>query len=302
MSDRDNLQNLKEHILKDYPRLDKSSHFTFRCHPGVPCFNECCGDINIFLTPYDIVRLKQHLGITSTEFLARYTISPFDKNLKYPVLLLQMNDDENKSCPFVSKQGCEVYENRPWACRMYPLGLAQPGETSAELDSEFYFLLKESMCKGHLEDHDQTVGEWVEDQGIEQYNQMGEDFKNLTTHEFFMEGNDLDPKQIEMFFLAVYDVDRFRKFVFETSFLEKFDIDEQTQTRLREDDLELLKLGMNWLRFSVFKEPTLRIRPEVVKATKEEMQRRAAERARIERVVKQRLYNEDLGDDAIKDK
>jgi Fe-S-cluster containining protein len=120
------IERLKEEILKDYERLNEKSEFRFACHPGVPCFNDCCGDVNIFLTPYDIIRLKNNLGIPSGEFLSEYTVSPFDKNLKYPVILLKMNDDEKKSCPFVGENGCGVYEDRPWACRMYPLGLASP--------------------------------------------------------------------------------------------------------------------------------------------------------------------------------
>jgi len=55
-----------------------------------------------------------------------------DKNLQYPVILLQMRDNEKKSCPFVTAEGCSVYPDRPWACRMYPLGLASPNSTAAK--------------------------------------------------------------------------------------------------------------------------------------------------------------------------
>ena len=125
------IEKLKETILKEYPRLNLDSQFRFKCHKDVPCFNSCCGDVNIFLTPYDIIRLKNRLGITSGEFLAKYTISPFDENTKYPVILLKMEDNERKSCPFVSEAGCTVYEDRPWPCRMYPLGMASPKDERA---------------------------------------------------------------------------------------------------------------------------------------------------------------------------
>jgi len=52
----DSIQNLKEEIMKEYPRLTRDDTFTFACHPGVSCFNQCCRDVNIFLTPYDIIR------------------------------------------------------------------------------------------------------------------------------------------------------------------------------------------------------------------------------------------------------
>ena len=46
--------------------------FCFRCHPEVSCFNRCCRNLNLFLYPYDVVRLKQCLGLTSDEFLDEY--------------------------------------------------------------------------------------------------------------------------------------------------------------------------------------------------------------------------------------
>ena len=54
-------------------RLGPDSRFTFRCHKDVKCFTQCCRGINIILTPYDIIRLKNRLGLSSGEFLAVYT-------------------------------------------------------------------------------------------------------------------------------------------------------------------------------------------------------------------------------------
>ena len=57
--------------------------FYFSCHPGIDCFTQCCQDVNILLTPYDIARMKNRLGMTSTEFLERHT-----KTLIAPATLL----------------------------------------------------------------------------------------------------------------------------------------------------------------------------------------------------------------------
>ena len=127
------IKQLKQEILKSYPRLSEKSSFRFACHPGVPCFNDCCADVNITLTPFDIARLRKSLGISSGEFLSRYTVSELDESLTYPVISLKMNPDHKKSCPFVGEDGCRVYEGRPWACRMYPLGSASPMEGSRSL-------------------------------------------------------------------------------------------------------------------------------------------------------------------------
>lgn len=269
------IQKLKEEILKEYPRLDKDSEFAFACHPGVPCFNNCCADVNIFLTPYDIIRLKNRLGITSAEFLSKYTISPFDKNLKFPVVLLAMDETDKKACQFVTPDGCSVYEDRPWACRMYPLGLASPKDSQAALNNEFYFLLKEGACKGFAEKKTQTVAEWLRDQGIEEYDLMGEEWKDLTLHDFFeRKGNALTTKQVEMFFMVCYNLDTFRDFVFGSTFFEKFIVDENTQKKIKEDDVELLRFGYQWLRFSLFGESTLKVEPEIMAAKEAELKAR----------------------------
>ncbi|MBI5583589.1 MAG: hypothetical protein HY892_07175, partial [Deltaproteobacteria bacterium] len=46
--------------------------FSFACHSDLACFNECCRDLKLVLTPYDILRLKKHLGLPSMDFLDRY--------------------------------------------------------------------------------------------------------------------------------------------------------------------------------------------------------------------------------------
>lgn len=266
------IENLKEAILKEYPRLNLNSEFTFRCHPGVACFNACCADVNIFLTPYDIIRLKTRLGITSEQFLKKYTIAPFDVNLKFPILMLKMDETEKKPCPFVTQDGCGVYEDRPWACRMYPLGLASPSENSQELDKEFYFLLEESICKGFDSDRKIAVKDWLTDQGISDYNKMGEYFKELTTHKFFIEGGNLPPEKTEMFFTVCYNTDKFRSFLFESSFFDKFSVADDIKAKLKSDDIELLKFGYNWLKFSLFGERTMTVRTDVLEAKKKEIE------------------------------
>ncbi|MCP4580838.1 MAG: YkgJ family cysteine cluster protein [candidate division Zixibacteria bacterium] len=265
------IENLKEAILKEYPRLDIDSEFEFKCHPGVACFNDCCGDVNIFLTPYDIIRLKNRLGITSEDFLKKHTLTPFDKNLPYPIVLLQMQENEKKSCPFVGETGCQVYEDRPWACRMYPLGLASPAEDNKQVDKEFYFLLKESVCKGFDSDRKITVSGWLKDQGIEDYNEMGEYFKDITLSKFFQDEKNLTPKKLEMFFTVCYNIDMFHKFLFESSFFDKFEIDDATKAKIKDDDVELLKFGYQWLRFALFGENTITVKGDVLQAKKTEL-------------------------------
>jgi Fe-S-cluster containining protein len=246
-------QRLQEKILADHPRLGPDDRFTFACHPGVSCYNKCCGDVNIFLSPYDVLRLKKRLGMASSEFLEKHALMPVQKDMKTPVVVLRMNDDEAKSCPFLTDAGCGLYTDRPWPCRMYPLGLAAQKDTpDGWRGDRFHFLLREAMCKGHGEAREWTVREW----------------KELTLHKFFEEGGTLAPEKMHMFFTACYDLDRFREFVFDSTLLKRFEMDEDFVEELRYDDDALLRFAFLWLRFSLFGEPTMKPKQGVVEAYK----------------------------------
>lgn len=255
-----------DEIVKKAKRLYLDDQFTFRCGQDLDCFTHCCSDVAIVLTPYDVLRMKRALKMDSSEFLEKYTILPFTKDQKVPVVLLNMSG-EGKRCPFASANGCAVYANRPWACRMYPLGVAEPKNPNPE-DKRFYFLLKEDICHGHEKGRAMTVREWIENQGIEEYDMMGASFKDLMLHDFWEKGETLTPRKMEMYHMALFDIDRFRRFVFESSFLEKFIVDEARVEAMREDDEELLDFAAQWLRFSLFGDKTMKMKPEVVEGHK----------------------------------
>ncbi len=256
------LDALKKTILEDYPRLNADAKFKFSCHPGVSCFNSCCADVNIFLTPYDVLRLKNHLGISSQEFLDKYTQLVADRKQQLPAVQLRMTETDTMHCFFVDpEKGCTVYENRPWSCRMYPVGQASPSESEEEIQ-KFYFILKEDICRGFEDGKEWTISEWMKNQGVERYDEFGEMFKDIAFHKFFEQGKVLTPQKVEMFFLASYNLDRFRDFITDTTFLERFEIDEELLESIMKDDEELLKFGFQWIKFSLFGEKTIKIKSQ----------------------------------------
>ncbi len=258
------MESLKDAILNEAPRFTENDKFSFTCHKALDCFTRCCADVNILLTPYDILRMKNSLGISSDEFLYKYTFVPFNDQQRMPVVVLKMQDDEHKRCPFVSDEGCAIYDDRPWSCRMYPLGFASPKEGADSKETEFYFVMEEGDCNGFVGGKEMTVGEWLEDQGIIEYNEMGEYFKELSLHDFFSKGGTLEPEKMEMFYTACYSLDKFRRFIFESSFLSNFEIEPELVESIRSDEVELMKFSFKWLRFSLFNEPLIKIRKEVV--------------------------------------
>ncbi len=71
--------------------------------------------------------------------------------------------------------------------------------------------------------------------------------------------------------MACYDLDRFRRFVFESSFLDVYNVDAKVLEKIQEDDIELYKLAMQWLEHGLLGRQALEVKPEVIKAKKQEL-------------------------------
>ena len=196
----------------------KDTAFRFACRKDLPCFTRCCANLDLVITPYDVLRLKNRLGIPSDNFLERYTTCHIDGNYGVPLVKLNMNADEKRTCPFVSPEGCIVYEDRPSVCRLYPLGRAASNSQGLDRTGEYYFLVKESHCLGFNEEKKWTIKEWLMDQGLDEYNAMNDAFIAITTGRQAHKMKKLSDPQLQMYYMAGYSLDDFRRFVFETSF------------------------------------------------------------------------------------
>jgi uncharacterized protein len=215
-----------------------SSPFQFACNDMLPCFTQCCRDVNIYLTPYDILRLRKALNAGSSEFLAKYTRSFLAKTVNIPVVQLMM-DPATLACPFVSEEGCTVYNDRPWACRMFPLDLSSK-------DGEFRLIAGRERCKGLLERSMKTAGEWLDGQGVARYAEMDTEF-HFVMPKRFVPGAPMNEGLGRVLFMA-YDLDRFADLMKEGGILKYYEIDEGTLARAAEDGEELLKLAFRYIR------------------------------------------------------
>ena len=248
MTDQDNMAQIAP------MRVGLKNRFKFKCHPGVSCFTKCCRGINIILTPYDVILLKNRLGLSSEEFLAIYTEPHIMEKTDLPVVTLKLLDDEQQSCPFVRDDGCIVYQDRPTTCRYYPLGVASLTHKEGADDEGFYFFVDEAHCRGFEEDQQWTVAEWRKDQGVDRHDDINAEWTDLVVRKRSFPVNiKLTEQSKQMFFLASYNIDKFREFVFSSSFLERYDIDAATQEKIKSDEIELLNFGMRWLKFILYK-------------------------------------------------
>jgi hypothetical protein len=205
----------------------------------------------MYLYPYDIIRMKKNLEITSDEFLRKYTFSAVRDNPFFPSVMLQMADDPERCCPFLSEQGCTIYEGRPSSCRTYPLERAVARGTREGRREDHYFLKRAPYCRGLEEKREWTVEEWLADQEVGPFNEMNDLWVDVDT--LFRAnpwgGREPGNKRLRMAFMACFNVDQFRNFVFGSSFLSRFFVPAERVTRIREDDTEMIKFGFEWVKF-----------------------------------------------------
>jgi len=231
-------------------KLTATDRFHFRCHPGLGCFNRCCRNLNLFLYPYDVIQLKRHLNITSDRFLDRYVDVVLRPGNYFPDVLLRMSDCSQRTCPFLSETGCRVYESRPYSCRLFPVEQGALYDADRGKAEMVHFFRPPSFCLGQHELRPWTADSWVKDQEAERYINMTTTWSELkrlfTESPWGPEGP--NGSSAKMAFMTVYNIDRFREFVFGSSFLKRYKVKSSFQKKIRSDDVELLQFGFGWVK------------------------------------------------------
>ncbi|ABO50178.1 protein of unknown function UPF0153 [Desulforamulus reducens MI-1] len=214
--------------------LKSTDTFNFSCHEGLSCFKQCCRDINIFLTPYDVLRMKQSLGMVSGEFLNMYTHVMRVPGSGFPVVILKMRED-NLVCPFITDYGCKVYNVRPWSCRMAPIEVRGEGLYGVAFEK--------SHCHGLEESRRWTVEEWMKNQGLYEYQEPEELFGQIPLKIRLTGEKSADQHIMDMIFMGCYDLDRFREILTANPSIVQ---NSQIEVDIK-DDLSLMKFAFRWL-------------------------------------------------------
>ncbi|MBE0582800.1 MAG: YkgJ family cysteine cluster protein, partial [Desulfofustis sp.] len=220
--------------------------FSFGCHPDVACFTRCCHELELAVSPYDVLRIRQATGLSSADVLARYVIIEQETDDIFPRMYLTMVDDGAASCVFLGKNGCLIYHHRPGACRMYPLGRATV-KNGTEID-EHFVLLHEPHCLGFHQQQITTAAGYLQSQELAPYNRFNDRLAEITQHDRIKQGLRLSDNQCRAFILALFDLDSFR------SGLLAGEIAGEPigETSLLHDDEALLDYGLRWLARLLF--------------------------------------------------
>lgn len=274
--------------------------FQFDCHPGVSCFNECCRNIEIQLLPYDILRLKRRLGLTSDEFVAGYTL-PFEMDQHGLTGLRLAARPGTRTCVFLDEdKGCTLYEDRPSACRYYALGNMGVRKKDSPVVEEAFFVVKEEHCKGHFEPKSRTVAEYREEQGVEEY-----DVANREWRDIVIKKRSAGPaigapsaRSLQLFDMCSYDMDSFRRFIQSDGFRRLVALDDRQIRELVDEEDKLLQFAFRYLKQVLFGELTIpyhkQARLERLAQAKVRIAEREQEMIRRKRTLEDEKYSGSL--------
>ena len=246
------------------PTMVADSHvIEFSCHKGIGCWNACCSNIDISLTPYDVLRMKKRLGVTSTEFLKDYTV-PYEME-KDGIAGIKFRPVENgTACRFMKPEGCDIYSDRPTACRYYPVALLSMRKQDEYVDRDSYAIVKEDHCKGHDEKRSLSIADYRKEQGLEEYDELARGWRQLVLKKK-SSGPAIGKPSLrsrQLFFMACYDVDRFREFVFSSSFTNLFELKQEEKDAFATDDIALMQFAFRFLRQVMFGEESISLNAE----------------------------------------
>ncbi len=236
---------LPEHIS----RIESGDMFSFLCHKGISCFTNCCRELELALTPYDVLRLRHATGLTSAELHERYIIEEQTGDDIFPRFYLTMVDDGQASCAFVNDKGCSIYQNRPGACRTYPLGRGTVRGNGGM--TEQFVVLQEPHCQGFREKTVQTVQGFMKSQELEVYNRFNDLLTAVTQHQKIKQGMQLTASQVILYRLALYDLDSFRTRLTEESD-GRIDSPLAIPEAIEENDEALLEFAFKFIGLSFF--------------------------------------------------
>lgn len=271
--------------------FDGGKTIQFQCRKGIGCWNVCCSNIDISLTPYDILRLKERLDISSTEFLDKYTL-PYEMEMDSIAGVKLRPVAGGSACQFMTAEGCSVYADRPTACRYYPLALLSMRKQDETVDRDSYALVKEEHCLGHQEPRSLTVDQYREEQGLPEYDELARGWRQLILKKKSSGPSIGRPskRSLQLFFMTCYDVDRFREFVASEGFKDIYDIPDEEQLKILSDDRILMLFGFRFLRQVMFGEMSIAMREETVAARRDRI---LEKQRRIEREAAERMARDE---------
>jgi Fe-S-cluster containining protein len=276
--------------------FDDSKVIQFQCKKGIACWNACCSNIDISLTPYDILRLKRRFDTSSGEFLQKYTV-PYEMEQNSIAGVKLRPVVNGTACQFMTPEGCSVYEDRPTACRYYPVALLSLRRQDEYTDHASYALVEEPHCLGHKEPRQISVANYRKEQGLEPYDDLARGWRQLILKKKSSGPSIGKPskRSLELFFMVCYDIDRFSQFVASDGFSDIYDLPAEELKNILCDDVELMQFGFRLLRQVLFGEESIALRKEAAEERRVSLQERQ-QRLETEATARRAMEQDEMYD------
>jgi len=186
--------------------LKPGDTFSFKCARDGKCCTNRFGKDQIILTPYDVARLRTLLKIDSTEFLKKCACLALGAKSQFPIALLKYQATEKgNKCPFLTNQGCSVYQDRPLRCRLYPLGRAY-----SDGYSYFYLAQVDKNC-GINNSRRYVLEEWLSGSEVGPFCDWSDVFHLLFMNIDHEKYKEIAPELKYFFGFLMYDFDTHMK-------------------------------------------------------------------------------------------
>lgn len=173
--------------------LAGDDHFSVACSSS-GCRDNCCTkSAPVVLNPYEIARICSASGLSYEDLL---DVLDTGRDRGFPIVMLP----RDPACLFWSDDGCRIYDARPLACRLFPLGRVFHQGRS------YIVLPPRNLCSAVMSNPRKTVADYIMEQGAEPFIAMADRWIEFVLR---MEGLSLPDRPITSvaFHLLVYSPD-----------------------------------------------------------------------------------------------
>jgi hypothetical protein len=95
---------------------------------------------------------------------------------------------------------------------------------------------------------------------VSEYNAVNDHWLEIITSSKGLGTEGGTKSKFQMFFMASYNLDKFRKFIFESRFFDLFKVPSDLKEKMASNDVVLMKFAFDWLKFSLYGDKTLQLK------------------------------------------